>query len=138
MALLKRYIANNEGNFNSIESSTNYFVSPTEIGDGKTNRPNRLATGGNGITSSWHIEDGSYVRIRNIGLGYNLPTQWLEKGRINTARVYFSVQNVHTFTTYPFYNPEINNRPDNSLAAGEDYGSYPLPRTYTFGINLNF
>jgi TonB-linked SusC/RagA family outer membrane protein len=138
MALLKRYIANNEGNFNSIEASTNYFVSPDNIGDGKTNRPNRLATGGNGITSSWHIEDGSYVRIRNIGLGYTLPSGLLSKAKIASARVYVSVQNLHTFTTYPFYNPEINNRPDNSLAAGEDYGSYPLPRTYTFGVNFGF
>ena len=138
MALLKRYIANNEGNFNSLESSTNYFVSPENPGDGMTNRPNRLATGGNGITSSWHIEDGSYVRIRNIGLGYNLPSGLLAKAKIASARVYLSVQNVHTFTTYPFFNPEINNRPDNSLAAGEDYGSYPLPRTYTFGLNFGF
>jgi TonB-linked SusC/RagA family outer membrane protein len=138
MALLKRYIANNEGNFNSIESSTNYFVAPGNEGDGKTNRPNRLATGGNGITSSWHIEDGSYIRIRNIGLGYNLPTGMLSKAKIASARVYVSVQNAFTFTTYPFYNPEINNRPDNSLASGEDYGSYPLPRTYTLGVNFSF
>lgn len=138
MALLKRYIANNEGNFNSLTSSTNYFVAPGNEGDGMTNRPNRLATGGNGITSSWHIEDGSYVRIRNIGLGYNLPSTLLSKAKMSSARVYLSVQNVHTFTTYPFYNPEINNRPDNSLAAGEDYGSYPLPRTYTFGLNIGF
>jgi TonB-linked SusC/RagA family outer membrane protein len=138
MALLKRYIANNEGNFNSIEASTNYFIAPGNEGDGKTNRANRLATGGNGITSSWHIEDGSYVRIRNIGLGYNLPSNLLSKAKISSARVYLSVQNAYTFTTYPFYNPEINNRPDNSLAAGEDYGSYPLPRTYTLGLNFNF
>jgi TonB-linked SusC/RagA family outer membrane protein len=138
MALLKRYIANNEGNFNSLTSSTNYFVAPGNEGDGFTNRPNRLATGGNGITSSWHIEDGSYVRIRNLGLGYNLPSALMSKAKMSSARVYLSVQNLHTFTTYPFYNPEINNRPDNSLAAGEDYGSYPLPRTYTFGVNIGF
>jgi len=138
MALLKRYIANNEGNFNMLKSSTNYYVSPDNIGDGQTNRPNRLATGGNGITSSWHIEDGSYVRIRNIGLGYNLPNSLLSRARINTARVHLSVQNLHTFTTYPFFNPEVNNRPDNSLSSGEDYGSYPLPRTYTVGLNFNF
>jgi TonB dependent receptor len=138
MSLLKRYIANNEGNFNSIKSSTDYFVSPSQPGDGQTNRANRLATGGNGITSSWHIEDGSYVRIRNVSLGYNLPFSLLGKANIAGARVYCSVLNVHTFTTYPFFNPEINNRPDNSLSAGEDYGSYPLPRTYTFGLNFTF
>jgi len=138
MALLKRYIANNEGNFNSLKSSTNYYVSPENPGDGKTNRPNRLATGGNGITSSWHIEDGSYVRIRNLGLGYSFPNALLSRARINAARLYVSIQNLHTFTKYPFFNPEVNNRPDNSLAAGEDYGSYPLPRTYTVGLNFNF
>jgi TonB-linked SusC/RagA family outer membrane protein len=138
MSLLKRYIANNEGNFNSLVSSTNYYVSPDNIGDGRTNRPNRLATGGNGITSSWHIEDGSYVRIRNIGLGYTFPTQLIKRARLSSARMYLSVQNAFNFTNYPFFNPEVNNRPDNSLAAGEDYGSYPLPRTYTVGVNLSF
>jgi hypothetical protein len=138
MALLKRYIANNEGNFNNLKATSNYFVSTDNPGDGKTNRANRLATGGNGITSSWHIEDGSYVRIRNLGLGYNFPNAMLSRAHINAARVYVSIQNLHTFTKYPFFNPEVNNRPDNSLASGEDYGSYPLPRTYTVGLNFNF
>jgi TonB-linked SusC/RagA family outer membrane protein len=138
MALAKRHLANVEGNFNNITEVLNYYKSPTEQGDGFTNRPNRLATGGNGITSSWHVEDASYIRIRNIGLGYNLPSDWMTKARLSAARVYVSVQNVHTFTKYPFFNPETNNRPDNSLIAGEDYGSYPLARTYTFGLNLTF
>ncbi|NJN34588.1 MAG: TonB-dependent receptor [Saprospiraceae bacterium] len=90
------------------------------------------------FTSSWHVEDGSYLRIRNIGLGYNIPNNLLQKAHISAARVYFNVQNVITITNYPFFNPETNNRPDNSLVAGEDYGSYPLARTYNFGLSFNF
>jgi TonB-linked SusC/RagA family outer membrane protein len=138
MALAKRHLANVEGNFNNITEILDYYKSPTDQGSGYINRANRLATGGNGITSSWHVEDASYLRIRNIGLGYNVPANLINKARISVARVYANVQNVHTFTKYPFFNPETNNRPDNSLIAGEDYGSYPLARTYTLGLNVTF
>jgi TonB-linked SusC/RagA family outer membrane protein len=138
MSLLKRYFANVEGNFNNITQVLDYYKSPSDIGSGYVNRANRLATGGNGITSSWHIEDGSYVRIRNMTLGYTFRGETLAKTLISGARIYFSVLNPITWTKYPFFNPEISNRPDNSLTNGEDYGSYPLARTYTLGLNFSF
>jgi outer membrane receptor protein involved in Fe transport len=57
---------------------------------------------------------------------------------MSNARIYAGVQNLYTFTDYTAYNPETNARPDNSLSPGEDYASYPLPRTYTVGLNVSF
>lgn len=113
-------------------------MSPDNIGTGYINRANRLATGGNGITSSWHVEDGSFVRVRNIALGYNFPASLMNRLQVTAIRVYGAVQNPFTFTKYSLFNPEISNRTDNSLTAGEDYGSYPLARIYSVGLNITF
>ncbi|WP_353480444.1 TonB-dependent receptor [Haliscomenobacter sp.] len=138
MALLNRYFANVEGNFNNTSEVLGYYKSPSDPGTGLVNRANRLATGGNGITSSWHIEDGSYVRVRNLALGYTFNSEVLAKAKIASARIYVAVLNPITWSKYPYFNPEISDRPDNSLTTGEDYGSYPLARTYTFGVNFSF
>ncbi|HEY8956335.1 TonB-dependent receptor [Chitinophaga sp.] len=138
LSLFRRYIANVEGNFNNLSFVKGHYVSPDNIGTGYINRANRLATGGNGITSSWHVEDGSFVRVRNIALGYNFPAALINRLQVTAIRVYGAVQNPFTFTKYSLFNPEISNRTDNSLTAGEDYGSYPLARTYSVGLNITF
>lgn len=136
--LMRRYIYNIEGNMNLMRGSLNRWISESQPGDGQTNRANRLATGSNGQTSNWHLEDGSFTRIRNITLGYTFPTAGLQRANISNLRLYLSVQNPFTFTDYLGYNPEVNSRPDSALNPGEDYGTYPLARTYTFGLNLSF
>ncbi|HVI44388.1 MAG TPA: TonB-dependent receptor [Chitinophaga sp.] len=136
--LFRRYIANVEGNFNNLSEVKDHYVSPEDPGNGIVNRANRLATGGNGITSSWHVEDGSYIRVRNIALGYNLPASLVRRAGISSARIYGVVQNPFTFSKYSLFNPEISNRTENALTAGEDYGSYPLARTYMIGLNVTF
>ena len=136
--LFRRYIYNQEGNMNLMRGALSRWQSEANPGDGQTNRANRLQTGSNGQTSNWHLEDGSYLRIRNIALGYTLPQSILESLRVNNLRVYVNVLNPFTFTDYLGYNPEVNSRPDNALNPGEDYASYPLPRTYSVGLNLSF
>ena len=93
-------------------------------------RANRVSKGQNGTTSTWHVEDGSYLRIKNISLGYTLPENWIKKVYLKSARIYCSLQNPFTFTHYEGYNPEVSN--------GEDYGVYPLARTTSIGVNLTF
>lgn len=78
------------------------------------------------------------MRIRNITLGYTFPRLLVQRAKISNLRAYVSVLNPFLFTDYIGYNPEVNSRPDNALNPGEDYGSYPLARTYTFGLNLSF
>lgn len=83
------------------------------------------------------IEDGSYLRIQNVSLGYNLPKRWLDNVKISNLRLYFTVQNLHTFTNYSGYDPELGSFNGSVLNMNIDYGHYPNPRTYTFGLNLD-
>jgi TonB-linked SusC/RagA family outer membrane protein len=89
------------------------------------------------------IEDGSFLRIQNITLGYTLPASILEKTKvISSLRAYLTVQNLYTFTDYSGYDPaigtETNATGNNALLMGIDNGRYPVPRTYMLGISLNF
>lgn len=136
--LNQRYINNMEGNTNGMIEGLNRWRSEAEPGDGEVNRGNRKAKGNNGRTSTWHIEDGSYFRLQNISLGYTLPKRITQKFYVQNLRIYVSGQNLWTLTGYTGYNPEVNMRPSNSLTPGEDYGTYPLAKIFTTGINITF
>ncbi|MFD2937835.1 SusC/RagA family TonB-linked outer membrane protein [Spirosoma flavum] len=136
--LMRRYIDSMEGTFNNTTDALNRWRSDTDPGNGQTNRANRKAKGNNGRTSSWHVEDGSYLRLQTVTLGYTLPKQWLERLKLGTARVYVSGQNLFTLTRYSGYNPEVNLYNSDALTPGVDYGTYPLARTFAGGINLTF
>jgi TonB-dependent starch-binding outer membrane protein SusC len=86
--------------------------------------------------SSYFIEDGSYFRIRNIQLSYNLPTATMSKLGLGRASVYVQGQNLVTFTKYSGLNPEIQTNTDNTL--GFDGGYMPVSRNFLVGLNLNF
>lgn len=135
--IFRRYINNMEGGNNAQTDALDRWNSESDPGNGQVIRANRSATGMNGTTSTWHIEDGSYLRIKNITFGYTLPKQWLSNIGINHARVYFSTQNPFTFTKYSGYNPEVNMK-GNSLTPGIDYGTYPLAKSFVFGLNVTF
>lgn len=135
--IFRRYINNMEGGGNCQVDALDRWKSESNPGSGQVVRANRSATGMNGTTSTWHIEDGSYLRIKNITLGYTLPEKWLAKSGINRARIYFSSQNPFTFTKYSGYNPEVNMK-GTSLTPGIDYGTYPLAKSFVFGLNVTF
>ncbi|MDE1191086.1 MAG: TonB-dependent receptor [Arachidicoccus sp.] len=85
------------------------------------------------------VESGSYLRIQNISLGYNIPKKVLDKLKvISSFRVYVSGQNIHTFTKYSGLDPELGSFNGNALLTNVDYGHYPNPRTYTIGANIVF
>jgi len=84
------------------------------------------------------VEDGSYLRIQNISLGYTFPRKWVTKLGIQDLRVYTNLQNVYTFTEYSGYDPEIGSTDQDALMTGIDNARYPSPRIYTFGLNLTF
>lgn len=88
--------------------------------------------------SDLYIEDGSFFRIRNLQFGYDFPRTWMQKIKINKARLYISIDNLCTFTKYTGYNPDIADQYGDPLKAGGDTGSALLPRTISFGLNLNF
>ena len=85
------------------------------------------------------IEDGSFLRITNVTLGYNLPKKWLQRTKyITRVRFYATVNNVYTFTKYTGYDPEANTRRGNPLTPGVDYAAYPRSRYITGGVNVTF
>lgn len=136
--LNRRYIDNMEGNVNGTTIALDRWQSESNPGNGQVNKANRKQTGYNGRTSTWHLEDGSYLRLQNVALGYTLPETWTRHFYVEKMRIYVSGQNLVTFTKYSGYNPEVNARPDSALTPGEDYGTYPLARTFMFGVNVTF
>lgn len=84
------------------------------------------------------VEDGSYLRVQNISLGYNLPKKWLLKANLVNVKLYTNLQNVLTFTKYKGYDPEIGSIGQDALLTGIDNGRYPSPKIYTFGLNVTF
>ncbi|WP_373492572.1 SusC/RagA family TonB-linked outer membrane protein [Aquiflexum sp.] len=91
-------------------------------------------TPGGGMSSIF-IEDGSFVRLRNIRLAYNLP---MTTRVFSGGQVYVSGQNILTFTKYTGFNPEVNQAGQNNINQGIDFGSYPMARTYMVGVSFKF
>lgn len=88
--------------------------------------------------SDRYVEDGSYLRIQNLTLGYNLPAKALGGMNISSLKVYGAIQNLLTITGYSGYDPEIGSLNQNTTLMGIDNGRYPTPRIYTIGINVEF
>jgi hypothetical protein len=96
----------------------------------------------NARPSTRFLEDGSYLRLKNIMLGYNVPAtslQSLTRGVVKNFRIYVSAQNILTFTDYSGFDPEVGNRtPNQSLTNGIDFAVYPQPKAYLLGIQVGF
>ena len=90
--------------------------------------------------SDRYVEDGSFLRIKNITLGYTFPKALLNKAKIENLRVYVNIQNLYTFTKYTGYDPEVGASTQDStgLTYGLDHGRYPSPAMYSFGLNITF
>jgi hypothetical protein len=84
------------------------------------------------------VEDGSYVRLKNVTLTYNFSPDVLRKLRFNNMAVYVSGTNLLTFTKYSGYDPEVSSFTANDASLGSDYGSYPPQRTFSLGLKLTF
>lgn len=109
----------------------------TSIGNGVPRFSSLDGNGNNRMSDRW-LEDATYLRIQNISLSYNLPEKWCKKAFLSSARIYVNVQNVHTFTKYSGFDPEIGAYNQSALLQNIDRGRYPTPRTYTVGLNLSF
>lgn len=84
------------------------------------------------------IEDGSFLRLKNITLGYTLPHKWTRKFHASKLRVYATGQNLFCISGYSGYDPEVNSASSNPMTPGLDWGAYPKSRVFTFGIDLQF
>ena len=84
------------------------------------------------------IEDGSFLRLKNITLGYTLPHKWTRKFHASKLRIYATGQNLFCISGYSGYDPEVNSASSNPMTPGLDWGAYPKSRVFTFGIDLQF
>jgi TonB-linked SusC/RagA family outer membrane protein len=87
---------------------------------------------------SRYVEDGSYVRLKNLTFGYTFPRTLLSRIKLSSARLYFSGQNLITLTNYTGYDPEVSRFRQSNTSPGVDAGSYPVSRAYTLGLNVSF
>ncbi|HET8829471.1 MAG TPA: SusC/RagA family TonB-linked outer membrane protein, partial [Pelobium sp.] len=96
----------------------------------------KILANGRFDNSSYYVEDGSFLRLRNVTVGYNVPKKLVKSLKISSCRLYIAGDNLLTFTNYSGYDPEVaSNR---SLLSGIDGLSYPRSRTFTFGLNVKF
>ncbi len=100
------------------------------------------AKGNNTKPSTRFLEDASFLRLKNLQIGYTLPEQLTRRLRMRQARVYFIAHNLLTFTRYPGLDPEMttsdNAKEEGDLAAGIDWGTYPLARSFNIGLTIAF
>lgn len=114
-------------------------------GPGTSNTQPRASWSGksnNTRPSTRFLEDASFLRLKNLQFGYTLPAEFTARLGIGSARIYFLGHNLLTFTAYPGLDPEMttsdNSRGEQDVAAGIDWGTYPLARSFNFGVQLNF
>lgn len=127
-------MADGVGNYNQLGNILKDSWSPTNTGG---TRPVIDATrefANYFRRSDYFIEDGSFIRLQNVAIGYRLPSTKF----LRSARVYVSGQNVFLITKYTGFDPEVNNGGQNNLNRGDDYDAYPRPRTFTVGVQLGF
>ncbi len=114
------------------------YVIERWTGPGSTNEHPRLTTEPtrNTVFSSYYVENGSFLRLRNIQLGYSLPTKWIKHLKMERFRVYLAANNLFTLTEYRGYDPDVGS--GGVLGAGVDYGIYPQARTIMGGVQIKF
>jgi len=125
------YLESGTGEDNQTVRMVDRWKKPGDI----TNMP-RI---GDSYKSSRFIEDGSFLRIKNVTLGYNFDKNWLSKLHIRSAKLYTTIQNLYTFTQYTGMDPEVNYYGGSSnIILGTDFFTYPQARTILIGLNLAF
>ncbi len=110
-------------------------TNPTSLPAARLNDPND-----NARISDRYVEDGSYLRVKNITLGYTFPKTWIKHIGLENLRMYCNIQNLFTITGYKGYDPEVgaSTSDANGYVYGLDNGRYPSPTVYSFGLNVTF
>lgn len=117
--------------------ANDYWKSEQEPGDGVTPRPNDSPTGGARLPSQKYLDNGSYLRINNITLGYDLPSSIPQKIKLTAVRVYINATNPFLFTKNQGFNPDVSMN-DNPLTPGIESSTYPVAKGIIIGLNVTF
>lgn len=129
--------------YNAYESTNDRFH-PINNPNGTQPRVTLSDANNNVRFSDRYVENGSFLRLKNLQIGYTIPSKYIKNSQIDKLRFYFSGQNLMTFTKYKGFDPEIGDLSQDaandvkSLGIGVDLGNYPQPRLYYFGINVTF
>jgi len=133
---------------NDIFNGTRIYIEgPTDLDNQTTNVLRRwqkpgditdIPRIGDDLKSSRFIENGSFLRIKNVTFGYSLPKDLLKKIYMKSARIYVSGQNLYTFTSYSGMDPEVNYASTDNIIMGTDFFTYPQSRTILMGLNIGF
>ena len=128
--------------YDIVGGSLQELKSPSELDAANVNATLPLCYNEQGVVSTLGIEDGSYLRLNTMTLGYTLPKQWLNKAGIGNLRVYGTVYNLFTITGYSGLDPEVSANANLNHAVyptpGLDWGTYPRARSFVVGVNLSF
>ncbi|MCM1177899.1 MAG: TonB-dependent receptor [Clostridium sp.] len=130
-------------NANRLASAANHWTPRIDNGDGTYTDGNYTdylcGVEGDipGINTDRVVEDASFLRLKNVQLGYNFPAKLLRRMKISSMRIYVSGQNLWTWTRYTGFDPEVSTR-NSSLTRGFDYSAYPRTTSYTFGVKVTF
>jgi len=118
------------------------LTTPDQLNAANANAELPLAYAEVGAVSTLGIENGSFLRLNTLNLGYSLPKSLVSKARISNLRIYGSIYNVFTITGYSGVDPEVNASPALNNARyptiGLDYGTYPRARSFVAGLNISF
>lgn len=131
-------VVNSGNRWMTINDSGNKITNPEELrtlNEGKVVAAYHDLEEGDKYIHSWAIEDGSYIRLSNVSLGYTLPKSLTNKMSVRNLRIYATGNNLMVWTKYTGYDPEVSTR-GSGLTPGVDFGAYPRSRTIVFGINL--
>lgn len=118
-------------------NASGQLATPAEqeaLNQGKT-IPRGIGSSGAGLYDRM-IEDGSFLRINNVSLGYTLPKRWLNSVKISSARIYVTAYNLYVFSKYSGYDPEVSVI-RNALTPGVDFSAYPRAKSFVAGINIS-
>jgi len=126
--------------FVGIENISEQYLQNAWTSSNHSNTYARITTNddaiGSNVASSAYIEDGSFLKLKTVTIGYTIPTDFLKKISITKVRVYASSQNLFTITGYKGLDPEIGQQGGNATQTGIDNGAYPSSRFFTLGLNL--
>jgi hypothetical protein len=113
--------------------------------DTNTNMPRAVYGDPNGnaaLNSTRFLEDGSFIRLKNLIFGYNLPKEVVSKMKLSSLKVYVSATNLKTWTKYSGFDPEVSTftstNPANNVSPGTDFLTYPQAKSFSVGINVGF
>lgn len=124
---------------NGSKESLGRWRSESDPGNGRYHRAGTTNLSSDIASSTRYLSDGSFLRIRNITLGYTFPERMIQKLKIQRLRIYATGQNLYTFTKYNgFKNPQGNGAGDNATNNGVENGTYPISRNISFSLNVTF